>query len=279
MSIQWCLRQPWRSSGASVALVYLDDIRLNAEVAGPVAGPGVLLLHALGTNLAIWDDVVARLPPTLRVLRFDQRGHGRSDVPEPPYAMGALVRDAERMLMHFAMKEVVVVGLSLGGLVAQGLAVKRLDLVRGMVLSNTAAKIGSAEMWQGRIETVRAEGLAEYAPGAMERMFGRRWREVAGMSRVRAMLEATAPEGWIGCAGAIAGTDFYTTTASLTLPTLVIAGANDGTTPPDLVKETADLVLGSRWQLLRGARHLPMVEKPQDYADLLTGFLRDIGHV
>ena len=124
-----------------MALIYLDDIRLNAEVSGPEGGPAVVLLHALGTNLRIWDGVVARLPATCRVLRYDQRGHGASDVPEPPYTMGALIRDAERMMAHFGLKEAVVVGLSLGGLVAQGLAVKRLDLVRGIVLSNTAAKI------------------------------------------------------------------------------------------------------------------------------------------
>ena len=107
----------------------------------------------------------ARRPPGLRVLRNDLRGHGKSDVPAGPYAMGALVRDAERMLQHFAMKEVVVVGVSLGGLVAQGLAVKRLDLVRALVLSNTAAKIGGAALWQGRIDRVPAEGRAAYAPG------------------------------------------------------------------------------------------------------------------
>ena len=93
------------------------------------------------------------------------------------------------------------------------------------------------------------------------------------------MREATDPRGWVGCASAIAGTDFYTPTAGLTLPTLAIAGANDGTTPPDLVRETAELILGHRWHLMRGAGHLPMVEKPEAYAEVLTGFLQDIGHV
>jgi 3-oxoadipate enol-lactonase len=239
----------------------------------------VVLLHALGTNLSIWDAVVPLLPPSCRVLRFDQRGHGGSDVPEPPYAMGALIRDAERMMAHFGMRDAVVVGLSLGGLVAQGLAVKRLDLVRGMVLSNTAAKIGSAAMWGERVAQVQATGLADYAPGAMARMFGRRWQEVAGMPRVRAMLEGMDPRGWVGCASAIAGTDFYTPTAGLTLPTLAIAGAHDGTTPPDLVRETADLILGSRFHLMRGAGHLPMVEKPAEYAAVLSEFLVSIGQV
>lgn len=260
-------------------LVYLDDIRLNAEVSGPVGGPAVVLLHALGTTLSIWDEVVALLPAGCRVLRFDQRGHGLSDVPEPPYAMGALVRDAERMMAHFGMRDAVVVGLSLGGLVAQGLAVKRLDLVRGLVLSNTAAKIGSVEKWGDRVAEVQAEGLAAYAPGAMARMFGRRWQQVAGMQRVRAMLAGMDPRGWVGCASAIAGTDFYTPTAGLTLPTLAIAGALDGTTPPDLVRETADLILGSRFHLIRGAGHVPMVEKPAEYAAVLSEFLASVGQV
>jgi 3-oxoadipate enol-lactonase len=93
------------------------------------------------------------------------------------------------------------------------------------------------------------------------------------------MLLATDPKGWIGCASAIAGTDFYTPTAGLTLPTLAIAGANDGTTPPDLVRETADLILGSRFALMRGAGHLPMVEKPAEYAALIGQFLADIGQI
>ena len=121
--------------------IYLDDLRLNASLSGPASGPALVLLHALGTNLSIWDDVVERLPQNLRILCFDQRGHGASDAPQPPYAMGALIRDAERMMDHFALKDAVVVGLSLGGMVAQGLAVKRLDLVRGLVLSNTAATV------------------------------------------------------------------------------------------------------------------------------------------
>jgi 3-oxoadipate enol-lactonase len=258
-------------------LIYMDDLRLNAVVDGPANAPPLVLIHALGTDLSIWDGVVARLPRH-RILRLDLRGHGQSDCPPPPYAMGALIRDVERLMAHVGMAEAVVVGVSLGGLMAQGLAVKRLDLVRGMVLSNTAAKIGGAAMWKARIAQVQDEGLAAYARGAMERIFGRNWRQAPEMPRIRALLEGTPPEGWIGCAEAIAGTDFYTTTANLTLPTLVIAGANDGTTPPDLVRETAELIRGHRWALMRGAGHLPMVERPGDYAELLGDFLASIGH-
>ncbi len=260
-----------------MTLVYLNDIRLNAETSGPEGGPGLVLLHALGTDLSIWDEVLPMVPPSVRVLRIDLRGHGRSDCPPPPYTMGALIRDAERLMDHFGMKDSVVVGVSLGGLIAQGLAVKRLDLVRGLVLSNTAAKIGSATLWESRIAEVQSQGLEAYADGAMRRIFGRNFAEAPKMPQVRALLTATKEAGWIGCAAAIAGTDFYTPTAGLTLPALVIAGANDGTTPPDLVRETAELMLGHRFHLMRGVGHLPMVEAPAKFAGLLSGFLAAIG--
>ncbi|MFN3844694.1 MAG: 3-oxoadipate enol-lactonase [Paracoccaceae bacterium] len=259
-------------------LIYFPDLRLNVELSGPPDGPAVVLLHSLGTNLHLWDAVVAQLPHH-RILRADMRGHGASDVPRAPYAMGALIHDAERLIEHAEMRDAVVVGLSIGGLIAQGLATKRLDLVRALVLSNTAARIAIAAHWQARIDAVRAGGLETIADATLERWFGRQWRALPDLPRMRAMLLATPDEGWMGAAAAIAGTDFYTQTAALTLPTLAIAGMNDGATPPDLVKETADLILGSRFALLRGAGHLPMVEKPDDYAQLLSAFLESIGHV
>ena len=262
-----------------MALIYLPDIRLNADIAGPEKGPAVVLVHALGTNLTIWDAVVRLLPARLRILRYDQRGHGASDVPAPPYAMGALIRDCEALIDHFALTEVVLVGVSLGGMVAQGLAVKRLDQVRGLVLSNTAARIGTAEMWQTRIAEVQSQGLAAYAPAAMARILGPGFATNPAYAGLHQMLIRTDPRGWSGCAAAIAGTDFYATTATLRLPSLVIAGANDGSTPPDLVRETADLIPGRQYRLMRGAGHLPMMEKPAEYAALLTGFLQGIGHL
>lgn len=262
-----------------MAPIFLPDLRLEAHFSGPQGGAPLVLIHALGTSSAIWDDLIPLLPPTLRILRFDLRGHGASDVPPAPYTMGALIRDAERLMDHFALKEAVVLGLSIGGLIAQGLAVKRLDLVRAMVLSNTAAKIGRPEQWQDRIATLRAGGMQALHDATMERWLGRKWRENPALPRLSRLFLATDPEGWAGCAAAIAGTDFYETTATLTLPTLAIAGANDGSTPPDLLRETAELIKGHRFALIRGAGHIPPVEKPAEYAAVLTQFLTEIGHV
>jgi 3-oxoadipate enol-lactonase len=260
-----------------MALIYLPHIRLNAEISGPAAGPPLVLLHALGTHLGIWDDLLAHLPRH-RVLRVDLRGHGASDVPPPPYGMGAMIHDVEAVMAHFALRDAVVVGVSLGGLVAQGLAIKRLDLVRGVVLSNTAARIGGPSLWQARIAEVAAQGLAAYAPQAMARMFGPNWQAAPQMPRIRQMLLDTPLQGWIGAAHAVAGADFYTPLAGLHLPALVIAGGIDGSTPPDLVRETAALLPNAEFALLRGLGHLPMVQDAGAFAARLQPFLARIGH-
>jgi 3-oxoadipate enol-lactonase len=259
-------------------LIYLSDIRLNAELTGPKGAPAVVLLHALGTDSGLWAGLRDCLPTNIQILTMDLRGHGASDVPAPPYAMGAMVRDVERVMDHFALRDTAVIGVSLGGLIAQGLAIKRLDLVRALVLSNTAAKIGTAELWNARCDEVARTGLEPYADGAMARMLGRGWRDHPKMPLLRQMLVRTAPQGWIGAARAIAGTDFYTPTASLRLPTLVIAGADDGTTPPDLVRETADLIPDADFHLMRGVGHLPMLDKPAEYGALISIFLDRLGH-
>jgi len=259
--------------------VFLPDLRLNAEISGPPSGPPLVLIHALGTDLHIWDEVLPLLPPGLRILRFDLRGNGASDVPPAPYNMGTLIRDTERLMDHFALKDAVILGLSIGGLIAQGLAVKRLDLIRAMILSNTAARIGRPEQWQARIAAVRATGMESLADATMERWLGRKWRDHPALPSLRKTFLATDPEGWMGCAAAISGTDFFETTATLTLPTLAIAGANDGSTPPDLVRETAALIRGHRFALMRGTGHIPPVEKPAEYGALLSQFLMEIAHV
>ena len=259
--------------------VFLPDLRLNAEISGPLTGAPLVMIHALGTDLHIWDEAIPLLPPGLRILRFDLRGHGASDVPPAPYAMGTLIRDTERLMDHFALKDAVILGLSIGGLIAQGLAVKRLDLIRAMVLSNTAARIGRPEQWQARIAAVRATGMDSLTEATMERWLGRKWRDHPALPSLKRTFLATDPEGWMGCAAAISGTDFFETTATLTLPTLAIAGANDGSTPPDLLRETAALIRGHRFALMRGTGHIPPVEKPAEYAALLSQFLMDIAHV
>lgn len=254
-------------------LVWLDDIRLNADLSGPATAPPLVLIHGLGLDLRLWDALLPHLPT--RTLRLDLRGHGASDTPPPPYAMGALIRDVERLMLHFALKDAVVLGAGEGGLVAQGLAVKRLDLVRAMVLTGSATRFGNPDIWARRIAGRQAESPdADCAP-----LLGPRWRDAPCLAETRAMLAHTRPEGWEGVASAVANADFYQTTATLTLPTLILAGGDDRKAPPDMQRETADLVAGSDFRLLPGAGHLAMLTQPTAFATALTGFLARIGHV
>lgn len=256
----------------------LGDIQLHWREDGDPAGYPVVFANALGTDFRLWDRIVPLLPKSLRLIRYDMRGHGLSCCPPGPYAMGALVRDAERLLDALGAANCVFVGLSIGGMIAQGLAVKRLDLVRGLVLSNTAAKIATPALWAERIAAVRAGGIEAVADATMQRWFTKTFRGEPEALGWRNMLVRQPVEGYLGCMAAISGADFYTPTSGLTLPTMVIAGSEDGSTPPDLVRETAALIKGARFELIRGAGHLPCVDRPAEYAGLLRGFLSAIGH-
>jgi 3-oxoadipate enol-lactonase len=260
-------------------LADLDDVRLHYRVDGPEDGAPVVFANSLGTDFRLWDGVLPHLPKGLRVIRYDKRGHGLSTCPPAPYTMGALVHDVERLLDTLGVRDCVFVGLSIGGMIAQGLAAKRLDQVRAVVLSNTAPKIGTRTMWEERIAMVETQGLGAMSAAIMERWFSRPFRDSPTVIPWRRMVEITPAAGYAGCSAAIAGTDFYTPTAALRLPALVIGGSEDGSTPPDLVRELAELIPGARFELIRGAGHLPCVERPEEFAALLNGFLADIGHM
>lgn len=244
---------------------------------GAPDGPCIVLTHGLGMTMDIWDDVIPLLPQHLQVLRYDVRGHGASSAPDAPYSMGTLVRDVERLLDHLYLRDTLFVGYGMGGLIAQGLAVKRLDQTRALVLSHTAAKMGYGPKWHDQIATVRERGLAAIASDHITRATAPRCPDDV-RRHWQKMFEATVTEGYCGCAAAIAGTDFYTPTASLRLPTLAIAGTNDRIVPPDMVRETADLIPGTEVKLLRLGGHYAPAEASVAYGALLTDFIDAIGH-
>lgn len=256
----------------------LGDVRLHYRIDGPEDGAPVVFANSLGTDMRLWDPILPLLPTGLKYIRFDKRGHGLSTCPPSPYTMGALVTDTERLLDMLGVRDCVFVGLSIGGMIAQGLAVKRLDMIRAMVLSNTAAKIGTPELWADRIEGVRKGGIESLADAVMERWFSTAFRATPELELWRNMLVRQEDQGYMGCSAAISGTDFFATTSRLRLPTLGIAGSEDGSTPPDMVRETVNLVPGSRFHLIRKAGHLPCVEQPEEFAQVLTRFLNEVGH-
>ncbi|TVP74213.1 MAG: 3-oxoadipate enol-lactonase [Rhodobacteraceae bacterium] len=253
-------------------LADLGDISLHYDLSGPEQGLPVVFSNGLGLTMDMWEPLLPHLPTDWRILRYDRRGHGRSQVLPPPYTMGQLVRDTEALLDHLQIGKCLFVGLSLGGMVAQGLAVKRPDLIRALVLSNTAARIATKEIWEDRARRARDAGLQALLEPTLARWFTPAFRNSPAAAPWREMFLRAPLDGWLGGAAAIAGTDFYATTAALRLPSLGIAGDRDGSTPPDLVRETIDLIEGAQFALIRRAGHLPHVEQPEAYAELLRRF-------
>ena len=240
---------------------------------GPKTGRVLLFANSLGTDLRVWEALVPLLPAGLRVVRYDKRGHGLSDCPPGPYRIADLVAEAEAICDGLGLDDVTFVGLSIGGLIGQGLAAKRPDLIRALVLMDTAAKIGTAEMWNNRIAAIRAGGIGALAEPILERWFTPGFRAgEPNFALWRNMLLRTPVEGYLGCCAAIAGADLAESTRALKLPVLALVGDQDGSTPPDLVRATAALV-GAECHVIAGAGHIPCVEQPAATARLLTEFL------
>ena len=265
----------------AVKMVERDGVSLYSRTDGcpePDA-PTLVFAHALGTDHRVWERLLPHLPGDLRLIRYDLRGHGSSDVGPVPYRMGQMIRDAEAVCEVHEVQGATFVGLSVGGMIGQGLGVKRTDLVGALVLASTAARIGTTALWQERIDTVREKGLGGTSEAIVARWFASKGADEADVALWRERLEELTVDGYTATVSAIQGTDFYASTAGLRLPVLGLAGTEDRATPPDLVRETVDLVPNSRFELIKGAGHLPPVDRPKEMAALIMSFLRGLRQV
>lgn len=259
--------------------VDLGDVTLHVADEGPRDGPVLLFSNSLGTDFRLWHAILPLLPAGLRLVRYDKRGHGLSDLPDTDWGMADHVGDLTRLADHLRLRDIVVCGLSVGGMIAQAAAADRPDLIRAVVLCDTGAKIGHPDLWNDRIAAVETNGIASISEQILGRWFTPEFRASTELALWRNMLCRTTAGGYAGTSRAIRDTDLTEATARLRLPCLGIGGDQDGATPPELVRETAALIPGSRFELIRDAGHLPCVEQPEVFARLLSAFLAEIGHV
>jgi 3-oxoadipate enol-lactonase len=244
-------------------------------------GPVVVLSHALGCDLRMWDSVAAILQVRFTVLRYDQRGHGQSEVVPGPYTMGLLAEDAAELIREQTPGAVHFVGLSMGGMVAQSLAASQPQLLKSIVIASAANHYNEAarDQWQARINAVRTQGVSAIAEGAMQRWFTPEFRaDQAGAARVdslRQQLENTDAAAYAASCGAVAGMDFRASNAHIACPALVIAGTRDEATPVALSQAIVDSIAGSQLRTLEAA-HLSAVEQPEAFARLLEVFFDSV---
>ena len=254
--------------------VDLKGARFNCRLDGPAGAPLLVLSNSLGTNLAMWEDQMPRLTQRFRVLRYDQRGHGASAVTPGPYTIPELGRDALALLNALKAPKAHFCGISMGGMTGMWLAVHAADRIDRLVLANTAPQIGTADIWNTRIESVRKSGLAGIADALMERWFSKGFREraPAAVARIRAMLVASPPDGYVAACAAVRDMDQWDAVGRIASPTLVIAGTHDLSTPPAEGRKLAERVPGARYVELDAA-HISNVEQAERFTAELTGFL------
>ncbi|WP_296951326.1 3-oxoadipate enol-lactonase [uncultured Massilia sp.] len=237
----------------------------------------IVLGHALGCDLAMWDGLANRLAQDHRVIAYDHRGHGSSDAPPGPYTMAELADDAARLLRELDTGPVVWIGLSMGGMVGQELALRHPALVRALVLANTTSGYPAAarEGWEQRVAIVRERGIEPVADTVMARYFhdAFRARQAATVARFRRRLVATDPVGYAGCCDAVGKVDTAARLGAIAVPTLVIAGALDQGTPVSMAQALADGIPGAALTVIEDASHVSAAEQPEAFARAVEGFV------
>ncbi|MFE4514920.1 3-oxoadipate enol-lactonase [Kitasatospora sp. NPDC056783] len=263
------------TSQARTAITTGDGVRIAYRFDGDEDKPVLLLSNSIGTDLHMWDGQVPALTEHFRLLRYDARGHGASDVPSGPYSLDRLGRDVVELLDALGLRRTHVLGLSLGGIVAQWLGIHVPERVDRLVLSNTAAHLGPANQWDRPI----AELLDAPDMQATTDMFLHNWfpahmleegdEVVEGFRRT---LLATQREGVAGSWAAVRDSDLRRTAALIGNPTLVIAGEHDTVTSAAHGKELAATIPGARFTLLPTV-HMANVERPAEFVDAVVTFL------
>ena len=237
----------------------------------------VVLSHALGCDLTMWDALANGLAQDCRVIAYDHRGHGSSDAPSGLYAMADLADDAARLLRELDTGPVVWVGLSMGGMVGQELALRHPSLVRALVLANTTSGYPDAAraVWEQRIATVRESGIEAIADAVMGRYFhdGFRAEKAGTVARFRKRVVTTDAEGYAGCCNAVGKVDTTARLGQITVPALVIAGELDQGTPVAMAETLAGSIPGASLVVLKEASHLSAIEQPEAFAEAVSGFI------
>ena len=257
--------------------VTVNGINVNYTLEGPANAPVVTLSHSLATDLSMWEPQMKALTARYRVLRYDTRGHGGTDAPAGAYSLGQLADDARAMLRALGVTRTHWVGLSMGGMIGQTLALASPELFQSLALCDTSSRI-PAEMkpaWADRIRTAETQGMEPLVEPTIGRWFTAPFRERRKdvVEQVRTMIRNTKPQGYVGCCHAIAALDLTDKLGAIKIPTLIVVGEEDLGTPVTASEAIKAKIAGSELEILKSAAHLSNMEQPEAFTAALTSFL------
>jgi 3-oxoadipate enol-lactonase len=257
-----------------------NGIQMNYELSGKKNAPVVMLSHSLGSSLVMWDPQMDALKPHFRVLRYDIRGHGRSEAPAEPYTLELLGDDAIGLMDALSIDRVHWIGLSMGGMIGQNIALNHPNRLKSIALCDTGAIIAAEAqpIWQERLNEVREKGVDSQVEATMERWFTssflRQNPPVLGV--IRKQFLATPAEGYSGCIEAIRKLNYLDRLSEIKIPTLIMVGEDDPGTPVAASEAMHKRITNSKLVIIKSARHLSNVEQPEVFnANLLT-FLKSL---
>lgn len=256
---------------------HVNGAVINYEIEGPEDAPVVTLSHALAASLNLWDFQSLLLRNSFRVLRFDTRGHGLSSAPPGPYTMESLSEDVVRLLDHLQIPKTDFVGISMGGMIGQVLAIKYPERLDRLVLCDTTSRVPpeAGPMWEDRVRKVATEGMASLAQETLDRWLSEEFRRDHPQitNRIRNMILETPVPGYAGCCRAISSFDVSAEVSRIAAPTLIIVGENDPGAPVSASEALRQSVCNSRMVIVPKALHLPNIEAADFFNKQLLNFL------
>ena len=251
------------------------DAQIHYAIEGPPGQPALILSNSLGADFSMWDPQIPEFTKSLRVVRSDTRGHGESSVTPGPYSIKQLAKDVLALADSLQFERFHFCGLSMGGQIGMWLGANASQRLSKLILSSTAAKIGTPEMWNARIEAVRKNGMKQVASAAIERWFTPSFRakNPSVITHIQKVLETTSPEGYAACSAAVRDFDIREQLNKIRVPTLVISGLHDPATNPSDGRFLAEHIPGARYVELNGA-HLSNIEDGDRFTREVADFLR-----
>jgi 3-oxoadipate enol-lactonase len=257
--------------------IRVNDIDVHYTIDGPAGAPVVTLSHSLATDLSMWDPQAAALARRYRVLRYDTRGHGGTDAPAGAYSLDQLAADARGLLTALGIARTHWVGLSMGGMIGQTLALSTPKMLQSLGLCDTSSRVPpeAKPLWDDRIAIAETQGMEPHVEPTIARWFTPKFVESRPdvVDPVRAMIRRTSPRGYAGCCHAIRALDLTDRLGAVALPTLIIVGAQDVGTPVAASQAIHERIKGSELVILDSASHLSNLEQPEAFTRALETFL------